>query len=140
LFAARSFALPRWIAIKSPDRGAAEHLRWIERLPLMQVDKHRIFAHAGVNPETSLDKQDPQDVIWKIYDDRDDGGHGQRHIVHGHDAHAHGPILKRNRTNLDTMAWRTGRLVIGVFDDDVPGGPLEILEVRGQLIEAIRAA
>jgi len=83
----------------------AEHLRWIERLPLMHVDKHRIFVHAGVNPKTSLDKQDPQDVIWKIYDDRDDGGHGQRHIVHGHDAHAHGPILKRNRTNLDTMAW-----------------------------------
>ena len=106
----------------------------------MHVDKHRIFAHAGVNPETSLDKQDPQDVIWKIYDDRDDDGHGQRHIVHGHEAHAHGPILKKNRTNLDTLAWRIGRLVIGVFDDDVPGGLLEILEVRGQLIEAIRAA
>lgn len=108
----------------------AEHLRWIERLPLMHVDNHRIFVHAGVNPKTSLDKQDPQDVIWKIYDDRDDGGYGQRHIVHGHEAHAHGPILKKNRTNLDTLAWRTGRLVIGVFDDDIPGGPLEILEVR----------
>jgi serine/threonine protein phosphatase 1 len=118
----------------------ADHLRWIERLPLMHLDKHRIFVHAGVNPKTSLDKQDPQDVIWKIYDDRDDGGYGERHIVHGHEAHAHGPILKKCRTNLDTLAWRTGRLVIGVFDDDVPGGPLEILEVRGQSIEANRAA
>ena len=109
----------------------AEHLRWIERLPLMHVDNHRIFVHAGVNPKNSLDKQDPQDVIWKIYDHRDDSGYGQRHIVHGHDAHAHGPILKRNRTDLDTLAWRTGRLVIGVFDNDVPGGPFDILEVRG---------
>ena len=53
-------------------------LKWIERLPLMQVDKHRIFVHAGVSPNYSLDEQDPQDAIWKIYDDRDEGGHGQR--------------------------------------------------------------
>jgi serine/threonine protein phosphatase 1 len=115
----------------------AEHLGWIERLPLMHVDKHRIFVHAGVDPIYSLDEQDPQDVIWKIYDDRDDGGHGRRHVVHGHHQHSDGPILMRNRTNLDTFAWHTGRLVIGVFDDDTPGGPLEILETQGQ--PAIRA-
>jgi serine/threonine protein phosphatase 1 len=114
------------------------HLKWIERLPLMHVDKHRIFVHAGVNPNYSLNEQDPQDVIWKIYDDRDEGGHGQRHIVHGHHQHAHGPILKKNRTNLDTFAWYTGRLVIAVFDDETPGGPLEFLEVRGQPIQATR--
>jgi hypothetical protein len=51
-----------------------------------------------------------------------------RHAVRDAD----GAILKKNRTNLDTFAWYTGRLVIGVFDDDTPGGPLEILEVRGQ--------
>ena len=112
-----------------------EHLKWIERLPLMHVDKHRIFVHAGVNPNYPLNEQDPQDVIWKIYDDRDEGGHEQRHIVHGHHQHAHGPILKKNRTNLDTFAWYTGRLVIAVFDDKMPGGPLEILEVQGQPIQ-----
>jgi serine/threonine protein phosphatase 1 len=84
-----------------------EHLRWIERLPLMHVDKHRIFVHAGVDPNFPLEGQDPEDVTWKIYDDRDEGGHGQRHVVHGHHQHADGPILKKNRTN-------------------------EILEVRGQ--------
>jgi serine/threonine protein phosphatase 1 len=95
---------------------------------------------AGVDPNCSLDEQDPQDVIWKIYDDRDEGGHGQRHIVHGHHQHADGPILKKNRTNLDTFAWYIGRLVIGVFDDDMPGGPLEILEVQGPSIRAFRPA
>ena len=112
------------------------HLKWIEQLPLMHVDKHRIFVHAGLNPNYSLNEQDPQDVIWKIYDDHDEGGHGQRHIVHGHHQHAHGPILKKNRTNLDTFAWYTGRLVIAVFDDKTPGGPLEILEVHGRPIQA----
>ena len=110
------------------------HLKWIEQLPLMHVDKHRIFVHAGLNPNYSLDEQDPQDVIWKIYDDRDEGAHGQRHIVHGHHQHTHGPILKKNRTNLDTFAWYTGRLAIAVFDDETPGGPLAILEVRDQPI------
>jgi hypothetical protein len=56
----------------------------------------------------------------------------QRHIVHGHHQHGHGPILKKNRTNLETFAWYTGRLEIAVFDDKTPGGPLEILEVQGQ--------
>ena len=107
-----------------------EHLRWIERLPLMHVDKHRVFVHAGVEPHFPLDGQDPENVIWKIYGDYDEGGHRQRHVVHGHHQHAHGPILRKNRTNLDTSAWYTGRLVIGVFDDDTAGGPLEILEAR----------
>jgi hypothetical protein len=105
----------------------------------MHVDEHHIFVHAGLDPNSSLDEQDPQEVIWKIYGDRDEGGHGQHHVVHGHHHHADGPILKKNRTNLDTFAWYTGRLVIGVFDDDTPGGPLEVLEVRGQPIGALSA-
>jgi len=117
-----------------------EHLRWIERLPLMHVDKHRIFVHAGVDPNLPLDDQDPHEVIWKIYDDSDEGGYRQRYVVHGHHQHANGPILKKNRINLDTFAWNTGRLVIGVFDDDTPGGPLKILESQGRPIEALRAA
>ena len=34
-----------------------------------------------------------------------------------------------NRTDLDTFAWYTGRLVIGVFDDGRGGGPVEFIEV-----------
>ena len=34
-------------------------------------------------------------------------------------------------TNLDTLAWRTGRLTIGVFDDDRPGGPVDFIVIRG---------
>jgi len=63
--------------------------------------------------------------------------HGQRHVVHGHHQHANGPIFKKNRTNLDTFAWYTGRLAIGVFDDGRPGGPIEVLKVNGEPIEKV---
>jgi serine/threonine protein phosphatase 1 len=111
------------------------HLDWIEQLPLMYVDRHRVFVHAGIDPNCPLDEQDAETVMWKIYPDDDDGGYGQHHVVHGHHQHAHGPIFKKNRTNLDTFAWYTGRLAIGVFDDARPGGPIEVLEVNGEPIE-----
>ena len=97
----------------------------------------RVFVHAGIDPNCPLDEQDADNMIWKIYPDDDDGGHGRRHVIHGHHQHAHGPIFKKNRTNLDTLAWYTGRLSIGVFDDAAPGGPIEVLEVHGEPIEKI---
>jgi serine/threonine protein phosphatase 1 len=115
----------------------AAHLDWVEQLPLMHVDKHRVFVHAGLDPTCALDEQDADNMIWKIYPNDDDGGHGRRHIVHGHHQHVHGPIFKKNRTNLDTLAWYTGRLAIGVFDDAAPGGPIEVLEVHGEPFDKI---
>ena len=35
------------------------------------------------------------------------------------------------RTKTVTGAYDTGRLVVGVFDDDKPGGPVEFIEVKG---------
>src|SRR5262245_22109732 len=46
------------------------------------------------------------------------------------------PCRQEGRTNLDTQAWCTGRLVIGVFDDEVAGGPVSLLEVRGEPVES----
>jgi len=40
----------------------AAHLDWIEQLPLMHVDMHRVFVHAGIDPSCSLDQQDAEDV------------------------------------------------------------------------------
>src|SRR5258706_16047195 len=30
-----------------------QHLRWLEELPLMHIDKHRVYVHAGVDPAFS---------------------------------------------------------------------------------------
>jgi serine/threonine protein phosphatase 1 len=52
-------------------------------------------------------------------------------VVHGHDNCPQGPLLYDGRTNLDTLAWRTGRLTIGVFDDATPGGPVDFIVIQG---------
>jgi serine/threonine protein phosphatase 1 len=44
-----------------------------------------------------------------------------------------GPKLFSGCTNLDTLAWTTGRLVIGVFDDSIAGGPIDLIEANGPL-------
>ena len=108
------------------------HLQWIANLPLLHVDQHRVFVHAAVDPKVPLDKQNEQTLLWKRYPESFELGHGRRHVVHGHHANPKAPIVTSGKTNLDGLAWKTGRLVIGVFDDDRSGGALEFLEVLGQ--------
>ncbi|MBI5263414.1 MAG: serine/threonine protein phosphatase [Bradyrhizobium sp.] len=111
------------------------HLRWLADLPFMHVDEHRVFVHAAVDPMVPLDQQNERTLLWKRYPEGSSVGHGRRHVVHGHDAHLRAPIVTTGRTNLDAMAWKTGRLVIGVFEDERPGGAREFLEVVGLATE-----
>ena len=92
---------------------------------------HRVYVHAGVDPARLLDAQDETTLLTKRYAADDASGHGARHVVHGHHPFRDGPKLLRGRTDLDTLAWQTGRLVIGVFEDEQPGGPTELIEVKG---------
>ena len=108
-----------------------EHLDWISRLPLMHVDQHRVFVHAAVDPNISLQDQSEQTILWSRYPKGWSRGHGSRHVVHGHHAIVDAPIVTKGKTNLDGLAWRTGRLIVGVFEDDRPGGASEFLEILG---------
>ena len=107
------------------------HIDWLDRLQLLHVDAHRVYVHAGVDPELPLDQQSEATLLCKRYPKEFSGGFGARHVVHGHDNHPEGPLLYEGRTNLDTLAWRTGRLMVGVFDDDKPGGPIDFIVVKG---------
>ena len=107
------------------------HIAWLDRLRLMHVDAHRLYVHAGVDPEVALDRQSEATLLSKRYPKGFSGGFGNLHVVHGHDNHPEGPLLYEGRTNLDTLAWRTGRLTIGVFEDDRPGGPVDLIVVKG---------
>jgi serine/threonine protein phosphatase 1 len=119
------------LVTEAADRVSAQHIAWLEDLHLFEVDDHRVYVHAGVDPAVSLAMQDAQVLQWKLYDEGDQRGHSGRHVVHGHHQFADGPILLEGRTDLDTFAWWTGRLVIGVFDDDTSGGPARTIEVIG---------
>lgn len=115
-----------------PGLVPAWHKRWLRDLPLFHADKHRVYVHAAVVNGVPLDKQREEVMQWMLYRPDDEGGHGDRHVVHGHHQFADGPKVYRGRTDLDTFAWATGRLVVGVFDDDTPGGPAATIEIRGE--------
>jgi len=129
---------------KTVDTGIVprEHLTWMAYLPLTHFDDHRVYAHAGVLRDKSLaehnmlvTKDNVLVACWMYYDGTDEGWHEQdgvlRHVVHGHHKGESHPLLLPGRTNLDTGAYYTGRLVVGVFDDDKPGGPVEFIEIKG---------
>ena len=114
-----------------PAAVPPSHIAWLDRLRLTYVDAHRLYVHAGVDPQVPLDRQSETTLLWKRYPKGFPDGFGNLHVVHGHDNHPEGPLLFEGRTNLDTLAWRTGRLTIGVFEDDRPGGPVDFIVVKG---------
>lgn len=114
-----------------PASVPKSHVDWLDRLRLFHVDRHRLYVHAGVDPHTPLDLQREETLLWKRYPKGYSEGFGNLHVVHGHDNDPDGPLLYQGRTNLDTLAWRTGRLTIGVFDDDRPGGPIDFVVITG---------
>jgi serine/threonine protein phosphatase 1 len=114
-----------------PAAVPQSHIDWLDRLQLMHVDAHRLYVHAGVDPGLPLDRQSETTLLWKRYPKGFSGGYGTLHVVHGHDNDPAGPLLYEGRSNLDTAAWKTGRLTVGVFDGDKPGGPVDFIVVEG---------
>lgn len=114
----------------APLRIPMEHLEWLGSLPIYHEDDQRIFVHAGVPHNTPLEDARRESLQWMLYRGRefyadaemhDDLPHcSGKHIVHGHHQSANHPLILPHRTNLDSFAWRTDRLAIGVFDDSQP--------------------
>ena len=132
----RSYA-PESDRVPDPAIVPEEHRAWLARLQTIFIDVHRVYVHAGVDPAKPLDAQDERTLLTKRYAADDASGHGDRHVVHGHNPFRDGPKLLAGRSDLDTMAWQTGRLVIGVFDDATPGGPIDFITVKGPPFEPV---
>jgi serine/threonine protein phosphatase 1 len=124
---------------QSMDLVDERHLGWIESLPLAIEDPSRIYVHAGLAPGVPLADQDEDTLLWirerflraEAIAEFPDG----KHIVHGHTPIWAGkpdparPERLGHRTNLDTGAYMTGVLSVGVFDAAHPGGPIEVMQI-----------
>lgn len=113
------------------ERLIKEHLRWIENLALIRTDRHRVFVHAGVDATLPLDRQSERTLLWKRYPPKSRYGLGARHVVHGHDGTTAAPVVSGGKSNLDGLAWKTGRLVVGIYAEDSPGPAVDYLEIIG---------
>jgi serine/threonine protein phosphatase 1 len=105
------------------------HVNWMASRPALHVDRYRIFVHAGLDPAAPIDEQSQRTLLWHRWQRDQDCQHPRGHIVHGHTPYRDGPVRLSGRTNLDCLAVMTGRLVIGLFDDDCPGGPIDLIEI-----------
>lgn len=103
------------------------HIEWMDALPRIHWDEHRVYVHAGVSESSSLSDQTENMMQWYRYPPRANVGWNGKHVVHGHTPH--GPEQYSNRTNLDGNACNKGILLVGVFDDAIPGGPTQILRI-----------
>ncbi len=132
-------ALRSYGILQSTDLWAAppEHIGWMEGLPLLARDPHRVYVHAGLAPGVPLEQQPEETCLWireKFL--RAEAEAFPAHVVHGHTPHWAGkkdprrPELLPHRTNLDTGAYYTDVLTVGVFRSDRPGGPSEVLTVQ----------
>src|SRR3546814_12677038 len=87
---------------------------------MIHEDADRIYVHAGLKPGVALADQTAADLLWIRHEFlRSDVSFGKL-VVHGHTPVRHGPEILPNRINLDTKAYRTGKLTCAAFD---PGSP-----------------
>lgn len=107
-----------------------DHLQFLSGLRKWHEDDHRVYVHAAVDPSKPLNEQSDAMLLWSRYQHNHDEGYNGKHVVHGHTPVADGPVCLANRTNLDTGAVFTGRLVVAIFDDEIPGGPRSFIEVH----------
>ena len=104
---------------------------WFEQLPIVHVQDKNIFVHAFYDSYTVPDKQNEDYVLWQRYSDTEAFVHPDgKFLTHGHTPRKNGPIVAKNRCNLDCGAPYHGRLTIGEYKEGV-AGPVSFVEFEG---------
>jgi serine/threonine protein phosphatase 1 len=96
-------------------RMPARHKRFLAELGYFHIEGDYYFCHAGVRPGIALDSQDPRDLIWIRGEFLDHVESFGKVIVQGHTPELQ-VDLRPNRINIDTMAFRTGKLTCLVLE------------------------
>jgi serine/threonine protein phosphatase 1 len=85
------------------------HFKFLSGLPLCMTCGDFFFVHAGVRPGTALSRQREEDMLWIRDDFLESDELFEKVIVHGHTPVME-PQVRKNRINIDTGAYATGRL------------------------------
>lgn len=109
---------PPWRLIRQQllRRLDAAELRFLLGLETSFLWRDHLFVHAGIRPGVALDHQEPDDLMnirEPFSSSIADFGY---RVVHGHDSHEE-PEIRKNRINIDTKAWATGRLTCAVITE-----------------------
>jgi serine/threonine protein phosphatase 1 len=110
---------------KGFDRAAAalndavpdDHLRFVTSLKLSLTVGNYFLCHAGVRPGTPLERQNAEDLMWIRDEFLNSSMDFGKVVVHGHSP-TEWPDVRRNRINIDTGAFATGRLTCVVIDGE----------------------
>lgn len=100
-------------AKKMPNK----HRKFYNDLPLFFEMGSYFFVHAGIRPDRALHEQEEQDLLWirdEFLNSKRDFG---KIIVHGHTPVSK-PKIRRNRINIDTGAYMSGKLACLVLEND----------------------
>jgi len=93
------------------------HRRFLEATRMSYRAGDYFFAHAGVNPDVALDRQEAEDLLWirePFLNARKDFG---AVVVHGHTPEEK-PQVRENRIGIDTGAYQTGILTALALEGD----------------------
>ncbi len=93
----------------------ASHVEFLRGLRTWASFGDFFFCHAGVRPGIPLTEQDPLDLTWIRKEFHRHAALYPKVIVHGHTPVPE-PEIRPNRVNLDTGAFRTGKLSSLVVD------------------------
>jgi serine/threonine protein phosphatase 1 len=100
------------------------HTAFLASLPRSIAFGDFFFCHAGIRPGIPIAAQDPHDLIWIRWDFLDHKGLFEKVVVHGHTP-VPAPEILPNRVDIDTGAFKTGRLTALVID----GGDKTLIEM-----------
>lgn len=93
------------------------HNQFLAELKLSFTCGDFFFVHAGVRPGTPLSRQHEDDLLWIREEFLLHEEAFEKIIIHGHTP-AREPEVRKNRINIDTGAYATGRLTCLKLEHD----------------------
>jgi serine/threonine protein phosphatase 1 len=105
------------LAARLGDAMPKSHSQFLASLKPSFICGDFFFVHAGVRPGTPLTRQSEDDLFWIRDDFLLHEEPFEKIIVHGHTP-VREPDVRKNRINIDTGAYATGRLTCLKLEQD----------------------